>query len=292
MRKLFSIEQILHKLDPLAMKASGLKIYILSLVHHIEDSWAKDSTVLLLIQALHKAILTDQESAAPMLHEHCRLSRPLAYPSTLTLSSFIAVAVSLERQLDSPAPEHSLAVAKENHVSPFQSKRALGLSLIAENIRSALNVGSLFRVCECVGADHLYLTGYTATPKQVKVARSALGSEARVPWSWHPNAATLLNELQDQEVSTFALETTTPSHSLYEYSFAKPCALAVGNERYGLSKSVLKNCGGTIRIPIFGVKHSLNVAICGALALYEIRRQWGEVSLSSKPQAADSVPDI
>jgi 23S rRNA (guanosine2251-2'-O)-methyltransferase len=146
------------------------------------------------------------------------------------------------------------------------------LCAVLDNLRSAFNVGSIFRVADGAGISRLHLCGYTATPSQKKVAKTALGAEANIDWVYHPNAVKTIAHLQASGWRIVALETTPHARSLYDAAaLIPPCvplALVVGNEVSGIDPEILERADWTLQIPMSGVKESLNVAVAFGVAAY------------------------
>src|SRR3989344_1716960 len=129
-------------------------------------------------------------------------------------------------------------------------------SLILDNIRSAYNVGSIFRTADAAGVGKIYLCGITPTPAN----KTALGAEATVPWEYNAQTWRLLQRLKREGVHLYALEQSSGSKNLFAFKPKFPCALILGHERKGVSASLTKYLDATIEIPMYGTKESLNVA--------------------------------
>lgn len=148
------------------------------------------------------------------------------------------------------------------------------LVVILDNIRSAYNVGAMFRTGDGAGISHIHLCGITALPDNPKVGKTSLGAEKFVPWSHHPNVVALAASIKKQGYRLWALENTPGSLSIADINLElvnSPIALVVGNEVTGIDPLVLEQCDLTIHIPMSGRKHSLNVAIAYGVAVYWIR---------------------
>ena len=153
--------------------------------------------------------------------------------------------------------------------------------LIALNIRSALNVGSLFRSADAFGVKKIYLCGITAKPPDKQLAKTALGAEKSIEWEYCAQISPLLERLKKPldklgasgKINLVALELTRNSTPLNKFKPKFPLALIVGHETRGVSVSVLKMCDEVVSIPMSGVKESLNVAVAAGVALYELRNQ-------------------
>lgn len=142
------------------------------------------------------------------------------------------------------------------------------------NLRSAFNVGSIVRTMECYGGSRVHAVGYTAGLDHPKVAPIAMGCEAIVPWSRAGDPQALLADLEARGITPIALETCASSPAIDDYEFPFPCAILLGNERFGLEPEVLAACKATVRLPMYGRKNSLNVANAFAVAIHSVRRQW------------------
>lgn len=152
------------------------------------------------------------------------------------------------------------------------------LVLVLDNLRSAFNVGAIFRTAECLRAQKLYLCGYTATPEdtQGQTARASMGADGFVPWERRPRTLPVLEELRAAGMHVVALETVKDAELVHRHRFPPSgVALVLGNERHGIEADLLAACSTVVRIPCRGVKNSLNVGIATAICGYEIARQWG-----------------
>jgi len=142
--------------------------------------------------------------------------------------------------------------------------------ILLPNIRSAHNVGATFRTADGAGVDKIYLTGYTPCPPHPRLDKVSLGAEKWVPWEYVKQPGRLLKELKIAGYKIVALEQTKKSVSIYKWEPSFPLVLILGNEKTGVSKSLLKYCDTEIEIPMKGKKKSLNVSVAGGVALYHI----------------------
>jgi 23S rRNA (guanosine2251-2'-O)-methyltransferase len=146
------------------------------------------------------------------------------------------------------------------------------LNAILENIRSALNVGAIFRTSDAVLLNKLILSGITPYPPHNRIPKTALGAIETVPWVHEPNAIKAIKEFSDSNI--VAVELTNKAVEYTDYIFKKPTTLIFGNEISGVSKESLEMCDAVIKIPMYGTKESLNVATSFGIIVYEIMRQW------------------
>jgi tRNA G18 (ribose-2'-O)-methylase SpoU len=164
--------------------------------------------------------------------------------------------------------------------TPYQHRHSMAqtrpkrrISILLDNLRSAYNTGALFRTADGVGVAHLYLGGITPNPTEnMAVGKTALGSEAAVPWSSHPNACALAQDLQAEGFRLLALETTPQAVPLFDVDLAcfgiDPLLLVVGNEQAGVDPGLLELCDLVLALPMVGSKGSLNVAVAFGVAVY------------------------
>lgn len=153
---------------------------------------------------------------------------------------------------------------------------------LLDNIRSIYNVGSMFRTADGAGIRHLHLCGMTATPEHPKVAKTALGAEQAVGWTFHPNGLDATEALQRQGYRLWALEggpRAEPLFNAYGDLTGPPILLVVGNELAGVDPAILERCDRVFSIPMSGVKQSLNVVVAFGIAAYFLR--WGDWRLES-----------
>lgn len=161
---------------------------------------------------------------------------------------------------------------------PLKSSYPIPVSGLLDNIRSTWNVGSIFRTSEGFGAGHLYLTGITSTPDTADLAKTALGAENTVPWSYHRNAAALAEQLTQEGYSLWALETNPRARPVSHMEqcldsalHANGVILVVGSEKAGVDPGLLEQCHETFFIPMYGIKNSFNVSVAYGIALGLIR---------------------
>ena len=146
--------------------------------------------------------------------------------------------------------------------------------LVLDNLRSAFNVGSIFRTADTARIASILTCGYTAHPPHARLEKTALGALDYVPTAHYDSALDAVADLQSRCVSVFALETTSHSKPYTAVDFPRPVALVLGNEALGIDREVLAACDELIEIPVFGYKNSLNVASACAVVLFEILRRW------------------
>ena len=140
-----------------------------------------------------------------------------------------------------------------------------------DNIRSAHNVGAVFRTSDSAGIDHIYICGITPTPDIQKVAKTALGAEKTVSWSQHWNGVEVIKSAQENGKQVLSLECNAGSISLFDVFEDLPeipTLLVLGNEKTGIDPEILSQCDQMICIPMMGQKKSLNVSVAFGIAVY------------------------
>ena len=145
--------------------------------------------------------------------------------------------------------------------------------LIAHNIRSLYNVGTMFRTADALGVDQLFLTGYTGQPPRKEISKVALGAEDVVPWKHYKSTTHLIKKLKKEGVEIIALERNDQSIDYLDFKPKFPVALILGHEIEGVSSQLLKQADKTISLPMNGIKESLNVGVAMAVAGYHVISQ-------------------
>ncbi|PIR48256.1 RNA methyltransferase [Candidatus Peregrinibacteria bacterium CG10_big_fil_rev_8_21_14_0_10_55_24] len=143
--------------------------------------------------------------------------------------------------------------------------------LLAYNIRSLWNVGSLFRTSDAFGVEKLLLSGYTALPPRREISKTALGAEKTVPWEHMTDPIEAMNRLRKEGYGIVALEQTQRSVALEEFHPPERLCLIVGHEVTGVDRKILALCDACVEIRMLGAKESLNVAVAAGIALYHLR---------------------
>lgn len=158
-------------------------------------------------------------------------------------------------------------------IETLDKVKKLPVYVLADNIRSSYNVGSLFRTSDGAQIEKLYLCGYTPAPPKKEILKTALGATESVPWEAVENPAELIKELKVQGIKICALELTDSSRPYYSLNADDfPVCLIVGNEISGVSDELIELCDFTIEIPQYGIKQSLNVSVAYGISIFEMRR--------------------
>lgn len=158
-------------------------------------------------------------------------------------------------------------------VDEFKRSEKIPVVVVLENIRSAYNVGSVFRTADAFLIEAIFICGYSAKPPHKEIKKTALGAEDTVHWKHFKNAADAISELRNEQYKIFAVEQVENSISLEKFkSGSEKIAVVFGNEVTGVEQSTIQLCDGCIEIPQLGMKHSLNIATAAGVVLWEIAR--------------------
>ena len=154
------------------------------------------------------------------------------------------------------------------------------LYLILHDIRSAYNVGAIFRTADGAGVSKIFITGYTPIPAQQgkmyltqaekMIAKTALGAENMIPWEQSESLNEVLKKLKKENISIVALEKTAQAIDINSFKSSSQIALIVGNEVDGVAKETLDQCDAVVSIAMRGKKESLNVSVAAGIAMYKL----------------------
>jgi tRNA G18 (ribose-2'-O)-methylase SpoU len=156
-------------------------------------------------------------------------------------------------------------------VEEFKDSRKNPVIAVLENIRSAYNVGSVFRTADAFLIESIYITGYTAKPPHKEIAKTALGAQDSVDWKYFENTKTAIEYLRKAGYKIFAVEQVLDSILLQNIGSlsANNIAFIFGNEVKGVEQEIISLCDGCVEIPQFGMKHSLNISVAAGIVLWE-----------------------
>src|ERR1700739_2309613 len=159
-------------------------------------------------------------------------------------------------------------------VEEFKQSDKIPVIAVLENIRSAYNVGSVFRTGDAFLLEAIYITGYTAKPPHKEIKKTALGAEETVHSEYFENAESAILKLHELGYKVYAIEQVKNSISLEKLIHQRDEKIAVifGNEVSGVEQSTIEKCDGCIEIPQLGMKHSLNIATAAGVVLWELVR--------------------
>ena len=149
------------------------------------------------------------------------------------------------------------------------------VAVLLHNIRSAHNVGAIFRTADAAGVSKIYLSDYTPAPLdrfgrvQKEIAKTALGAERFIPWEYAKTSNVFLAALREEGCSLVGVEQDAKARDYRTFTPEKPTLFLFGNEVRGLSPQLKSMCDELIQIPMFGTKESLNVATTAGIILFQ-----------------------
>ena len=153
----------------------------------------------------------------------------------------------------------------------FKSEKKLPLIIVMDNVRSHLNVGSVFRTADAFLVESIYLCGITGVPPHRDIHKTALGATETVEWKYFENTEMAVNNLIADEYVILSVEQAENSVMLNEFvvDFDKKYAVVFGNEVDGVAQSVVNKSHQVIEIPQFGMKHSLNISVSAGIVIWD-----------------------
>ena len=223
-----------------------------------------------LVQAAFDAPADDAVRATAFDFLRCAQSKRLVGLAHLlqpgaTPRSIQAALVPLERVDKRARVTDAEKGIRNTDAAPGRADRA-AFTVVADNVRSAFNAGGLFRTADFFGADRLILCGYTPGPDNPQVKKTALGADEATPWEHAGDVRDVIDRLHDEGRRVYALETADGATDIASCTPVWPCALLLGNERFGLDPDVVAMADEVLEIPSHGMKNSLNVVSAFAVA--------------------------
>jgi len=157
-------------------------------------------------------------------------------------------------------------------VSEFKNASKSPIIIILDNIRSAHNVGSIFRTCDAFLISEIILCGITATPPNNEIRKTALGSTESVDWRYFDNIEEVILNLKKEGFQIISIEQADKSLKLEKFRPKKneKYAFIFGNEIKGIDQKIIDISDDIIEIPQFGTKHSLNVSVSAGIVIWDV----------------------
>ena len=165
-------------------------------------------------------------------------------------------------------------VVTDNFGRDLDSVPRRPIHVVLDNLRSAYNVGSIFRTADATLVEKVYTGGITPHPPHPKVKKTSLGATRFVPWQHFETTFDAVQHLAERQIPIYAFEVTSRSRNLFTTEFPSPVAILLGSETDGVSRDVLAAADEIVAIPMGGFKNSLNVSVAAGVIIYEIVRQW------------------
>jgi tRNA G18 (ribose-2'-O)-methylase SpoU len=161
------------------------------------------------------------------------------------------------------------------NVNQFRQAEKMPVVVVLDNLRSLNNIGSIFRTGDAFRISEIYLCGITATPPHREIHKTALGATESVTWRYFQQTEYAVAELKSSGYRIIAVEQVQNSRSIKDLSVSsgQKMALIFGHEVNGVDQKIIDLSDECVEIPQFGTKHSLNVAVCGGIVLWEMIRK-------------------
>ena len=249
---------------------------LLELGHRLESLWPRSSDPtshgevptedLKEFQNLLSTLKNAENADLKRLLIHERDLRP-----EMTARHLATILVPFERLAGRTLRDDEIQI-DENDLTTGQ-RQSVPLVVMADNLRSAFNVGAIVRTAEAMGLEKVLLTGYTPFPDELKTRNTSMGAEKHIPWQHIERAETAIEQLKSDGYAVICLETARSATPLNEFRWPEKSALLLGNERFGLDHPLLAKADHIVRIPQYGVKNSLNVAIAFGIAAADYRKK-------------------
>ncbi len=157
----------------------------------------------------------------------------------------------------------------------YKEHKKISLTVILDNVRSLHNVGAVFRSSDAFLVEKIYLCGITSTPPHNEIHKTALGAEESVDWEFYENTNEAVLKLKDLGYTILAIEQVENSIFLNEIEIEpnNKYAIILGNEVKGVQQDVINLCDGSIEIPQYGTKHSINVSVTAGIVIWEFAKK-------------------
>lgn len=168
----------------------------------------------------------------------------------------------------------SMEELNRKSMEDFRQSEKIPIIAVLENVRSAYNVGSVFRTADAFLIEAIYICGYTACPPHKEIKKTALGADETVSWKHFRNINEAMEDIRSLGYKIYAVEQAKDSYKLQAIAYepGEKIAVVFGNEVTGVEQSTIEQCDGCIEIPQLGMKHSLNISVAAGIVLWELVR--------------------
>ena len=160
-------------------------------------------------------------------------------------------------------------------VEEYEKVEKLPVTVVLDNVRSEMNVGSVFRMADAFLIERIFLCGITPQPPKAEIHKTALGAEESVKWQYFPTALEAVRQLQHEGYTVCSIEQVHDSVSLERFEIMphQRLAIVLGNEVKGVGQEVVNASDLCVEVPQEGTKHSLNISCCAAIVMWHIYSQ-------------------
>ena len=157
----------------------------------------------------------------------------------------------------------------------FKASDKMPVVIVLDDVRSAYNVGSIFRTADAFRVSGIYICGISARPPHKDISKTALGATESVEWKYFRDASDAVRSLKEEDFKVYAIEQADESISLEQFMPEKVSKIAIifGHEVFGVRDELFPVIDGCLEIPQFGTKHSFNVAISAGIVLWELSKK-------------------
>ena len=157
-------------------------------------------------------------------------------------------------------------------VEEYKEKKKLPVTVVLDNVRSEMNVGSIFRTADAFLIDRVCLCGITPQPPKAEIHKTALGAEESVEWKYYSTTLDAVSELKREGYVICSIEQVHDSVSLHSFNVhpGQKTAIVFGNEVKGIDQQTVDVSDMCIEIPQEGTKHSLNISCCAAIVMWHL----------------------
>jgi len=193
------------------------------------------------------------------------------FSSSLSIDHIENLCTHIESLLELPVKDSDFLIETNDRNESLSQKSTLIFYL--HNIRSGFNIGSMIRLADGFNIQSVVLSGYTAGTSNPQVKRASLGAEKNIEVLNDDEDFNILNKYINNGYQVIGLETANPNEAVDQFCFSPNSIVIVGNEKNGLPKEVLELCDKIIRIPMHGIKNSLNVVSALSITTYEWNKQ-------------------
>ena len=161
-------------------------------------------------------------------------------------------------------------------ITDFKSKKKDPIVVLLDNVRSLHNVGSVFRTCDAMAVEKLYLGGITAKPPHREIQKTAIGATESVKWEYLEIAEAVVLKYKNLGYKIIAVEQTVNSKDLTKYKWNDEKTMIIfGNEVDGVQQNIIDMADLCIEIPQWGTKHSLNISVSAGIILWDFKSKLG-----------------
>ena len=157
-------------------------------------------------------------------------------------------------------------------IADFKQQKKDPVIVLLDNVRSLHNVGSVFRTCDAMAVEKLYLCGITAKPPHREIQKTAIGATESVNWEHIEDAISIIHRYKKEGYTIISVEQTSNSIALGNYNWKNEKVLLIfGNEVDGVQQKIIDLSDFSLEIPQWGTKHSFNITVSAGIVLWDLK---------------------